>query len=63
MTFGIGIRRGSRVGVTSVIATAPLMQAVEVAIHALNDIDELLDNDNDNDNDNDEKEDEDVVYH
>ena len=59
--FGLGVRRGFSVGVAKVIATTPLMQAIEIAIHALNDIDDLLDNDNDNDNDNNKESD--IVYH
>ena len=62
ITFGLGVHRGAHVGVTSTVATAPLTHAVEVALHALNDIDELLAGiDNDNDNDNEESAD--VVYH
>jgi len=66
ITFAIGIRLEDKVGITAVEATAPFCQAVEVAVHALNEFSPAPTQGDDDDNhhdDNYDDDDDDIVLH
>ena len=63
ITFAIGIRFEDKVGITAVEATAPFCQAVEVAVHALNEFSPAPPQSDDDHHDDNYDDDDDIVLH